>query len=387
MPGMDHLLFVATRMQIRMHHYPKWGDLVRLETWFQEDGRLATRRDWRLSDAATGAELGAATSTWVTINHATRRLSRLPENVRARFLPLSPSPPRHALPAAETRRRLPDLPPAPPPPAAASDGAASDGAAVASTSASASALLPPGPIQIARRSEMDPNGHINNVTYLEWALESAPAALVGPRGAAEGWRLAEVEIDFKAECTAGDRVEACVLELLPAPGGAGAGREAPPPAAAPSVARRARAAAAACGAGRREAAKAGRAAAPGRKRALLKQLLLELAGRAGEAAAVAAQAQQEERRAAAAAAVVAGSADDPAAAAAAAAAAAEEEADEAEAAAGGAEAPPLPSRQFLHVLRKREQGPGGETVAAEVWRARLTWVCDGPPPPAVAAAA
>lgn len=37
------------------------GDVVRLETWFAEESRLTTRRDWVISDAATGARLGAAT--------------------------------------------------------------------------------------------------------------------------------------------------------------------------------------------------------------------------------------------------------------------------------------------------------------------------------------
>lgn len=37
------------------------GDIVRLETYFAEDGRLTTRRDWRLTDATTGRYLGAAT--------------------------------------------------------------------------------------------------------------------------------------------------------------------------------------------------------------------------------------------------------------------------------------------------------------------------------------
>lgn len=32
-----------------------------------------------------------------------------------------------------------------------------------------------GPKQVARRSDMDMNGHINNVTYLAWALETVPA--------------------------------------------------------------------------------------------------------------------------------------------------------------------------------------------------------------------
>lgn len=31
-----------------------------------------------------------------------------------------------------------------------------------------------GPQQLARRSDIDMNGHVNNVTYLAWALETVP---------------------------------------------------------------------------------------------------------------------------------------------------------------------------------------------------------------------
>lgn len=30
------------------------------------------------------------------------------------------------------------------------------------------------PSQLGRRSDMDPNGHINNVAYLAWAMEVIP---------------------------------------------------------------------------------------------------------------------------------------------------------------------------------------------------------------------
>lgn len=31
-----------------------------------------------------------------------------------------------------------------------------------------------GPIQVARRSDVDMNGHINNVAYIAWTLETVP---------------------------------------------------------------------------------------------------------------------------------------------------------------------------------------------------------------------
>ena len=46
------------------------GDLVQIETWFQEDGKLAAQRDFVISELGSGRVLGRATSTWVTINIA-----------------------------------------------------------------------------------------------------------------------------------------------------------------------------------------------------------------------------------------------------------------------------------------------------------------------------
>ena len=65
----------------------------------------------------------------------------------------------------------------------------------------------PGPAQIARRSDVDMNSHINNVVYLGWALESVPEDVYS------GFTLYEMEMDFKAECKAGDTVQSSVQEL------------------------------------------------------------------------------------------------------------------------------------------------------------------------------
>lgn len=58
------------------------------------------------------------------------------------------------------------------------------------------------PMQVARRSDMDMNGHINNVVYMAWATETAPQEVM------DGCHLYQVELDFKAECKGGDVVEA-----------------------------------------------------------------------------------------------------------------------------------------------------------------------------------
>lgn len=174
LPNYPDLIFVMTRLQIRMKKYPVWGQLVEVETYFAEEGRLAARRDWTIRDGRTGEELGCATSTWVTINHVTRKLSKLPEDLRAKFMQFSPGTSRHALPVQDTRKKLPDF-------------------------------VYPAQIeahtQMARRSDMDMNGHINNVIYLAWALETVPQDIH------DSCQLYEIEVDFKAECQAGQAVE------------------------------------------------------------------------------------------------------------------------------------------------------------------------------------
>ncbi|KAI3437803.1 hypothetical protein D9Q98_000250 [Chlorella vulgaris] len=173
-PSEGGLIFVMTRMQIQMEYYPRWGDVVQIDTWFQEDGKLAAQRDWSVKDKATGRVLGRATSTWVMINMQTRRLIKLPPSMRAKCEAFQLKPPRHAIPRECTRQKLPEL------------------------------QLPAeivGPVQVARRSDMDMNGHVNNVIYFAWALETVPSDVYN------NCHLYQLEIDFKAECHSGELVE------------------------------------------------------------------------------------------------------------------------------------------------------------------------------------
>lgn len=168
----EGLIFVMTRMQIQMDSYPAWGDVVHFETWFKESGRMRAQRDWVVRNSE-GVEIGRATSTWVTISMKTRRLVRLPDRIRERFSRFQLPDGEDALSEDRSRLKLPDL---------VSDEEVN--------------VLP----QIARMSDMDMNGHINNVTYIGWVLETVPEELQNER------QLYQVEIDYKNECTSGDVV-------------------------------------------------------------------------------------------------------------------------------------------------------------------------------------
>ncbi|MGK7389968.1 MAG: hypothetical protein ACNS60_06440, partial [Candidatus Cyclobacteriaceae bacterium M2_1C_046] len=47
-----------------------------------------------------------------------------------------------------------------------------------------------------RRSDLDINQHVNNVKYIEWALEVLP----------EADSVNEIDIEFRSECTEGEEI-------------------------------------------------------------------------------------------------------------------------------------------------------------------------------------
>lgn len=170
----EGLIFVMTRMQIQIECYPRWGDLIEIETWFQEHGKIGAQRDFVIRDKASGEVLGRCMTTWVMINMNTRRLAKMPDVIRAKLYGLQMNPPEHAIAAEYRGHKIPDI---------------EEPAEIA------------GPSVRASRADMDMNGHINNVTYLSWALETVPEDVYN------NCHLYQVELDFKAECRAGADIE------------------------------------------------------------------------------------------------------------------------------------------------------------------------------------
>ena len=151
------------------------NDRVRVSTWFAEAGTLAARRDWVIADAATGQQLGAATSTWLAFNLETRRMARLPPTLRTYFDTASPSPPRHALGEHYSPEKLAEL-------------------------------LPDAPCYVSsktrvRRCDLDMNLHVNNASYLAWIMDDVPDAVFATA------MLTGVDIEYRAECVFGDNLE------------------------------------------------------------------------------------------------------------------------------------------------------------------------------------
>ncbi|CAK8563336.1 unnamed protein product [Lathyrus sativus] len=160
-----NLIWVVARMQVVVDRYPTWGDVVHVETWVSASGKNGMRRDWLLRDYNTGEVLTRASSVWVMMNKHTRKLSKIPEEVREEigsfFVESAPI-------LEEDDKKLTKL-----------DDSTADHIR--------SGLSP-------RWSDLDVNQHVNNVKYIGWILESAPQAIL------ESHELCGMTMEYRREC-------------------------------------------------------------------------------------------------------------------------------------------------------------------------------------------
>lgn len=162
------LTWMLARLRVQLSSLPRWREAVDIETWPSGSDGIRALRDFLIYDA--GGVIGGATSLWLTIDLERRRPTRLPEFISATVA-------EGLEPAVEH-----DFPPL---------------------------KVPHEHDHVAefnvRYSDLDMNRHVNNVRYVEWALESLPREL------ADSASLVELDVQFKAETHAGDRIRATAV--------------------------------------------------------------------------------------------------------------------------------------------------------------------------------
>jgi acyl-ACP thioesterase len=160
----SNIAWVLSRTHVKFINTPKWREEVNLKTWHKGVSKLFYLRDFILSDKE-GNPMVLATTSWLIIDMNTRRL------VRNNDLALNNTA-MDAIAAPADKVVLPvDIEPE---------------------------LVRKHPITW---SEIDTNGHVNNVKYAVWAIDAVKTEDIKERP------LKELLINYDAEVMPGDVVK------------------------------------------------------------------------------------------------------------------------------------------------------------------------------------
>ncbi len=134
------LAWFLTDFRLSLARYPRRGEVVTVKTWGRRLKGLFAHREFEII-VGGGSPCGVATSRWVVVDLARRRLVRLDPALPAGF-------PTH--PAAALEEAFEDLP----------EPARADFSRTFHV----------------RLSDLDPNQHANSASYFDWLIEATPPA-------------------------------------------------------------------------------------------------------------------------------------------------------------------------------------------------------------------
>ncbi len=164
----EGLFWVLSRLSVRIHKAPLWGDKVYVRTWPRGAGGLLALRDFEMFSEA-GELLVSAGSGWLILDRSNHR-PRRPDAYLSRIAVM---PQYRAQPHDPAKITLVE------------------------DSASCSEIS-------VRYSDIDMNGHVNNTRYVGWISD-----LFG-KEQHENTSIESFQVNYLAECSWGDLIKAAV---------------------------------------------------------------------------------------------------------------------------------------------------------------------------------
>ncbi|KAM7279103.1 hypothetical protein ACFE04_006237 [Oxalis oulophora] len=170
-PGMlkNDLIWIVTKLSVEIDSYPTWDEVLEVDTWLRPSGKNGVQKDWTIKNLVTGQILGRATSNWMMMNEKTRRLSKIPEEVKAEISPFF----------LERKE----------------DESAQKKIEKLANAIYINKNLKP------KRSDIDMNHHVNNVKYANWMLEAIPETIL------EECQLSSITLEFRRECGISETIQ------------------------------------------------------------------------------------------------------------------------------------------------------------------------------------
>lgn len=132
------VFWVLSRLQTRIFQYPQWGDDILVRTWPRGIEGMFALRDYEVY-SSSGEKLASATSAWLILDKERHRPQRISEKDVLRSF----SKDRFALTPLAEKIDFPEE------------------------------LMKSDSFKV-RFSDIDLNQHVNNVKYMEWAVDSLP---------------------------------------------------------------------------------------------------------------------------------------------------------------------------------------------------------------------
>jgi medium-chain acyl-[acyl-carrier-protein] hydrolase len=166
-----NLMWVLSKLQLAVNRLPAWGDRIMIETWGKRIERFYALRDFIVT-AVDGKKLASATSAWMILDRRTYRPQKLHQLMKD-------FPWQGDKSEVETNLRKVDEAP--------NAVSARDFHVVF--------------------SDIDVNNHVTASRYLQWMMDSYPAAEQIHR------ELKSAEISYIAEAVLGDRISVCIESL------------------------------------------------------------------------------------------------------------------------------------------------------------------------------
>ncbi|KAJ4951051.1 hypothetical protein NE237_027883 [Protea cynaroides] len=167
------LIWVLTKMHVVVDYYPSWGDDVLVDHRFIPSEKNGQGCYWTISDCQTNKTFTRANSMFVMMNKDTRKLCKMPEEVRREM----ESQYIDCLPIQDE-----------------------DGSRILanfdynSMDYVRTGLTP-------RWNDLDANQHVNNVKYIGLMLESVPISII------ETHEISDISIEYRRECGMDDTLQ------------------------------------------------------------------------------------------------------------------------------------------------------------------------------------
>jgi len=192
--------WMLLKWDIVIHELPTFGQTVTVSTGVNAIRRFLADRRFAMADSS-GRTLAEGRSNWLFVDTDKRRPLRVSESQFEAF---------SVDPASESRFvALADVVPV-----GQSGTELSQRSAADCGSLSAGTALSPALVTRARWSDIDTNRHVNNVSYVGWALDSLPADFVSGR------RPVSLQAQYRKELALGDEAAVYCVQESPSLGAA-----------------------------------------------------------------------------------------------------------------------------------------------------------------------